>query len=186
MATRLSPARRCSVRFGTPCGTKGLKQHPTTATLIRLHLRCIFAAGLQPLGVTGNTSASGAEESWFDPRRGYFNCHKYLREQGRPSKAPFFVLSKHIVSAKRKEFDECAGGRLHQGSHDREGSIWAGGACRGKVVLYHLADLSLAAVDSPGNIYCVGAPSAGRRPPIRRPLLDWRYPLPRSNNRETQ
>jgi hypothetical protein len=23
-----------------------------------------------PLGVTGNTSASGAEESWFDPRRG--------------------------------------------------------------------------------------------------------------------
>ena len=25
----------------------------------------------QPRGVTGNTSDSGSEESWFDPRRGY-------------------------------------------------------------------------------------------------------------------
>ena len=28
------------------------------------------SGGVMPLGVTGNTSDSGSEESWFEPRRG--------------------------------------------------------------------------------------------------------------------
>ena len=35
-----------------------------------------------PLGVTGNTSASGAEESWFDPRRGNWKPDMRLRAVG--------------------------------------------------------------------------------------------------------
>jgi hypothetical protein len=35
---------------------------------------------LMPLGVTGNTPASGAGESWFDPRRGNCKISSYSNE----------------------------------------------------------------------------------------------------------
>ena len=38
---------------------------------------------VMPLGVTGNTPASGAGESWFDPRRGNCNARIGLRRCGR-------------------------------------------------------------------------------------------------------
>ena len=41
-----------------------------------------------PRGVSGNTSDSGSEESWFDPRRGYFNLEGWPSgSRRRPAKA---------------------------------------------------------------------------------------------------
>ena len=41
-----------------------------------------------PRGVTGNTSDSGSEESWFDPRRGFFNLEGWPSgSRRRPAKA---------------------------------------------------------------------------------------------------
>ena len=39
----------------------------------------------QPLGVIGNTSDSGSEESWFDPRRGNSNAASAAFCCGKPT-----------------------------------------------------------------------------------------------------
>lgn len=42
-----------------------------------------------PCGVTGNTSASGAEDSWFDPRRG----NREETERPFPTRGWAFVIA---------------------------------------------------------------------------------------------
>src|SRR5690349_19105699 len=44
--------------------------------------------GLLPLGVTGNTSDSGSEESWFEPRRGNFRNGNLLGFVGHSKEWP--------------------------------------------------------------------------------------------------
>ena len=48
-----------------------------------------------PLGVTGNTSASGAEESWFDPRRGNWHSLRSLTPES-IQVSGFFVFGRCI------------------------------------------------------------------------------------------
>ena len=78
--------RNAEVRGSTPLGSTAgrLPEQENIATVAQLVEHVTRNDGVvgssptggshsatQPRGVTGNTSDSGSEESWFDPRRGY-------------------------------------------------------------------------------------------------------------------
>src|SRR6185437_11116745 len=56
-----------------------------------------------PLGVTGNTSASGAEESWFDPRRGNWKPDMRLRAVGLFAWLPLIYPDRSAHTSSRSE-----------------------------------------------------------------------------------